>query len=664
MMRKTHRATLQAAVGVLVAAGIVVVATPQHASAALPAVCSSGAANVHNWTGGAGSFDWDAAGNWDNGVVPNGPNEVACIENSGPDVFQDTTGFEHVQVGELHLVNSGVWIQAGSGIFVNGSATSVWDENSRLWVDDAHFGGTARIDSYGSIDITGSSVIDSVNGTAGMVNPASRAGFLNIAKTATSTGSLTVEGVLQLFTDYHLDVSGVVNVGDNALISADWGTSLTINPQGQLGFYGNGGWYQGASVPGRTKAVVTNRGEIGKFVGGTTSVVDADYRQLDAGRVQVACCSTLAIAGTNIIGGAVAPHHGLATGACGLNQVTICAGSADPAVDPMSLKIFMPENQGGVAEVQELGNPAPTVDSRAVGNEVLANIDNFVGDPSDPAILTLRYSQADVMAAPLDELYVAHVDDVTGAMTKVPDCDAGAIPTGEAYCLDRSLLGRNSSNTSFRVLTTRTSRWHIRRVLAGETFDQTAPSVPTGLKASLAAPGDGSGVKLIWTGPADDGGAAPSSYKIFRDGVLAKTTSTGATSTVVKNNGPGKHTFKVQAVNIVGPSPRSTAAAVTISKTFSAPRKVVSLRGAAGGALTAGAKWTPPASSGGYAITRYKVAAFTTSGRMVASITVKGGARKAFLTLKKGRYVFKVRALNFAKKWSPWSRPSTAVSPR
>jgi hypothetical protein len=49
---------------------------------------------------------------------------------------------------------------------------------------------------------------------------------------------------------------------------------------------------------------------------------------------------------------------------------------------------------------------------------------------------------------------------------------------------------------------------------------------------------------------------------------------------------------------------------------------------------------------------------------MVASITVKGGARKAFLTLKKGRYVFKVRALNFAKKWSPWSRPSTAVSPR
>ena len=308
---------------------------------------------------------------------------------------------QHVQVGQLHLVNADVWIQSGSGIFVNGSATSVWDVDSSVWVDDARLGGTARIDLFGSVDVTGTSTIDTVNGTTGMVNPLATDGFMNVA----ATGNLVVEGSLLLYTDYHLDVSGDVEVADGALISADWGTSLTINAGGSLGFFGNGGWYQGSSVPGRTKAVVDNRGEIGKFVGGTTSVVDADYRQDDAGHVKVDCCSTLAIAGQNIIGGTVRPHHGLATGACGLNQVTTCAGSSDPAIDEMSVKIFTPEfiTSSVQVQVQELGDPAPTVDSRAVGNEVLANIDNFVGDPTDPAILTLRYSQADVMATPLDK---------------------------------------------------------------------------------------------------------------------------------------------------------------------------------------------------------------------------------------------------------------------
>ena len=656
MMRKTHRTTLRAAVGALVAAGIVVVATPETASAALPPVCSSGAGNVHNWTGNAG-FDWDAPNNWTNGV-PNGAAEVACLQNTVAPVFQDTTGFQHVQVGQLHLANADVWIQSGSGIFVNGSATSVWDVDSSVWVDDARLGGTARIDLFGSVDVTGTSTFDTVNGTTGMVNPSATDGFLNVA----NTGRLTIEGVLKLFTDYHLDVSGDVDVADDALISADWGTSLTIKAGGSLGFFGNGGWYQGSAVPGRTKAVVDNRGLIGKFVGGTTSVVDADYRQDDAGRVTVDCCSTLAIAGQNIIGGSVREHHGLATGACGLNQVTTCAGSVDPAVDAMSLKLFMPVNQGGNAQVQELGDPAPTVDSRAVGNEVIANIDNFAGDPNDPAILTLRYSQADVMATPLNELYVAHIDDVTGVMTKVPDCDAGAIPTGEAYCIDRALLIRTAQNTFFTVLTTQTSRWHIRRVPVGGTFEQTAPSVPTGLKATLAPPGDGSVVKLTWVPPADDGGAAPKAYQVFRDGKLVKTTEVGGKTTAVKNNGPGLHTFKVVAVNVAGASPKSGPATIKLDK-ISKPRRVTGIQGAAGGKLTAGAKWRPPADAGGFVITNYQVKAYTTGGRLVASKIVKASQRQWLFPLRSGRYVFKVRAKN-RERWGPWSAATAAVSPR
>jgi hypothetical protein len=660
MMRKAHRLTLRAAVGVLVAGGIVVVATPETASATLPAVCSSGGGNVHNWTGTT-SNDWDVATNWTNGV-PDGPGEVACIDGSAI-VVQDGAGDADVSVAELHMDGS-AWLQiTDAGVFVNGSATSIWSTGTSVTVTDGRLGGTARIEANGQIEFFGTSVLTSLDAAGGTTNTAPVDGVLELPDDGSGiTSDVVVEGVLQLFTDYHLDVSGEVDVGDGALISADWGTSLTIEAEGSLNFYGSGGWYQGNAVSGRTKAVVLNRGLIGKFVGGTTSVVDADYSQEGAGHVTVVCCSTLAIAGKNIISGSVASHHGIATGQCGLNKITTCGGSTDPAVDEMSLKLFMPVNQGGTAQVQELGDPARTVDSRAVGNQVLANIDGFAGDPADPAILTLRYSQADVMATPLDELYVAHVDDVTGAMTKVPDCVDGEIPAGDLYCIDRALLLRDAQNTTIRVLTTITSRWHIRRVPADETFEQTAPQAATGLKATLAPPGDGSVVKLTWVHATDDGGAAPVAYRIYRDGKLVKTTEIGGQLTAVKNNGPGLHTFQVVAVNVVGSSPKSDPATITLDK-LSKPRQVAAVRGPAGGARTAGATWQPPGDAGGYAIKSYQVAAFTLGGRLVKSVIVGATARKAFLALAPGQYKLKVRAKN-VDKWGPFSTATSPVSPR
>ena len=110
-----------------------------------------------------------------------------------------------------------------------------------------------------------------------------------------------------------------------------------------------------------------------------------------------------------------------------------------------------------------------------------------------------------------------------------------------------------------------------------------------------------------WTPPANDGGAAPTAYRVYRDGKIV--TTVGGTSVVVKNSGPGEHVFKVTAVNAIGEGAAANAT-VKLDK-LSKPRKVTALKGAAGGKRTAGAKWKAPADAGGYTITKYKVVVFT-----------------------------------------------------
>ena len=193
------------------------------------------------------------------------------------------------------------------------------------------------------------------------------------------------------------------------------------------------------------------------------------------------------------------------------------------------------------------------------------------------------------------------------------------------------------------MLTTQTSRWRLRRQQAGESFDQTAPSAARDLVAKLAAPGDGSKVALSWAAPANDGGAAVSAYRVFRDGQLLFATD-GSTSAVVSDPGPGDHTFSVAAVNIVGASAGANAA-VTIDK-LSKPRKVKPVKGKKGGKLTAGAKWKAPADAGGFAISKYKVAVFKKNGKKVDTKVVKAGQLKFLFKLKPGRYYFKVKARN------------------
>jgi hypothetical protein len=177
--------------------------------------------------------------------------------------------------------------------------------------------------------------------------------------------------------------------------------------------------------------------------------------------------------------------------------------------------------------------------------------------------------------------------------------------------------------------------------------------------ATKLSPKDGSGVALSWTPPANDGGAAPTAYRVFRDGKLV--TAVGGTSVVVKNSGPGEHVFKVSAVNAIG---EGTPASVKIKlDKLSKPRKVTALKGASGGKLTAGAEWKAPADAGGYTITKYKVAVFKANGKKVDTKVVKASKRKYLFKLDPGRYFFKVKARN-TDRWGPWSKPTDLVRPR
>ena len=597
--RRSKAVGVLGALGALVAALLVVVVSPMVVSA-LPAGCTS------TWNGNVNS-DWSNAGNWSAGV-PNSSSAVACVPG-------------------------------GKSVVLSGAAT----------VNQVHMDANAVVTVAAA---TGSLFLDENSGPAQVGGP----GRLDVA------GNLVISGAARWVTNafVHALNPGLVTVGSSAFISADWGTATTIDAGATLELGGAGGYYQGTPVGGQPISKLTNNGSLAKTGGGTASIVDADYAQGASGAVNVDCCAVLAFAGQQLVTGLVQPNWGLGTSACGAGTFSICGGSADPAVDPSNAVLQLSNNAGNPAnvQVQELAQPPDTTDSRAIGNDVFAHADGLVTDKTQPATITLRFSQADVMSTPLNEVQVGHISDA-GVMTKTPDCIGQDLPAGANYCIVRP-VARNAQNTYVSIKTIETSRWRLRRTGPTENFDQTAPGAPSGLSAAKVSPFDGSQVGLTWQPPANDGGAAVSAYRIYRDGTLVSTTGPGA-SAVVKDSGPGKHVFTVAAVNALGESARASVE-ITLAK-MSTPRKLTTLRGKKGGKLTAGVKWKAPASAGGLTITGYQVKVLTAGGRKVKVAKVSADKLRYMLKLKPGRYVFKVRARNAGGN-GPWSKATDPVRPR
>ena len=494
MARRRTKVAVLAAVAALTGATLSVVAVQAPAGALPPQCGNTSDTNLYRWVGGTGN-NWSTPANWAHGAgntagVPT-TSAVVCV--SGSFVIVDTT----VNVQSLQLENTAVTVNPGRVLFANGPDLSVWDSDTSVIVNQGTFGGTGPIETHAVINSNGPSTLTSLPGAPG--TSCGTAGRLDVA----SDGYFIAEaGSLSLQTCYQLNVSGTVWVQADGFVTADWGTSTTIAPGGRIDFQSSGGYYQGSPVAGQSLGSFVNGGLLLKSSGTQASVVDAAYAQTGTGSVTVAAGTDLALPGTSFVAGSVAAGATLGTAACGTSATAVCSGSQSPAVDVMSVTFEVPASNPGNAQVQlqELTEPPDTTDSRAIGNDVFAHAEQLQPAPGDFATIRLRYSQPDVMATPLDQVQVAHINDA-GVMTRIPDCvGAATLPPGAPYCVVRPVT-RDAQNTFVTVLTTLTSRWRLRRTAPGETFDQTPPAAPAGLTAGRAAPGDGSVVHLAWTAP-------------------------------------------------------------------------------------------------------------------------------------------------------------------
>jgi fibronectin type 3 domain-containing protein len=191
-----------------------------------------------------------------------------------------------------------------------------------------------------------------------------------------------------------------------------------------------------------------------------------------------------------------------------------------------------------------------------------------------------------------------------------------------------------------------------------------APTVPTAPQNLVAVAGNAS-VALSWSAPASNGGAAVSSYNVWRS------TSSGGESLL--NSGVSGTSFsdgsalngityfyKVAAVNSVGPGPLSNEASATPATVPGAPQNLVAVAGNGRVSLS----WSAPASNGGAAVSSYNVLRATSSGAETALRTSVSGTSFTDRKVSNGTtYYYEVRAVNSVGSGPVSSEVSVTPSP-
>ena len=191
------------------------------------------------------------------------------------------------------------------------------------------------------------------------------------------------------------------------------------------------------------------------------------------------------------------------------------------------------------------------------------------------------------------------------------------------------------------------------------------PGPPT---AVAGAPGNGS-VALAWAAPAADGGSPITGYTVtpYVAGSPQPPISTGSTATshtVTGLTNGTAYTFTVAASNVNGVGTESAASApVTPAAAPTAPGAPTAVTGFAGDGSVM-LNWTPPASSGGSAITGYRITPYIGSTAQAPVLTGTASASYTVTGLTNGiTYRFVVAAIN-AVGTGPDSAASGDLTPR
>src|SRR5207245_808826 len=200
-----------------------------------------------------------------------------------------------------------------------------------------------------------------------------------------------------------------------------------------------------------------------------------------------------------------------------------------------------------------------------------------------------------------------------------------------------------------------------------------APSPPSALTATAIS---SSQVTLSWTAPADNGGSSITGYKVERstDGgttwtkLVANTGITGTTYSDIGLTHGATYTYRVSAINAVGPgSPSSTASATTLAVTAS-PLNGLSATTVSSSQINL--SWAPPADNGGSAVTGYKVERSTDGGTTWSALVVNTASTATAYSdtglTHTTTYTYRVSSINSVGTSSPSNTASAttlAVAP-
>ena len=253
---------------------------------------------------------------------------------------------------------------------------------------------------------------------------------------------------------------------------------------------------------------------------------------------------------------------------------------------------------------------------------------NGAGDPSNVANAT---TDATAPGAPTGLTATASGTTAIDLSWSAPASTGGSAITG--YKIESSSDGGSSwsdlvantgnANTTYAhtgLTAGATRHYRVSAINANGTGDPsnvdsattgaTAPGAPTGLTATASGT---TAINLSWSAPASTGGSAITGYKIEvsangTSGWTDQVANTNSTATTYAHTGLGGGTtrhYRVSAINANGTGTPSNVDSATTDATV--PGAPTSLTATASGTTAIDLSWSAPASTGGSAITGYKI---------------------------------------------------------